>query len=143
MPYRFAFDPESRLGLVIFTGPIPFEEELRAFQEGLAYGYAVPGVRVVADRTEARLLSTPEQVQRQVDWMEANFPPVGARIAEVVPRDLDFGMLRMLELRSEGRLVQKFRVFRTLAEACAWLGVEEAALEALRTEPDADADATG
>jgi len=140
LAHRFGFDPHSRLALVEFTGPVAFEEEIRALQEALARGYALPGMRVVVDRSAASLLSSPVQVAQIVDWMVEHLPPdPETRIAQVVPRDLDFGMLRMLELRSEGRLVQELGVFRTLAEACAWLGVEEARVEALRKPPETDA----
>ena len=50
------------------------------------------------------------------------------RVANVVSRDHDYGMTRMLELTSQGELPHEFSVFRDMDEACEWLEVDRAAV---------------
>ncbi len=46
--------------------------------------------------------------------------------AIIVESDLGFGMMRMLQLLSEGQIRFKFGVFRSKSEAMKWLGESDA-----------------
>jgi hypothetical protein len=47
-----------------------------------------------------------------------------SRRAVVAPRNLAYGLARMYEALREGKEQGRFRVFRTMAEALDWLGVQ-------------------
>jgi hypothetical protein len=47
-----------------------------------------------------------------------------SRRAVVAPRNLAYGLARMYEALREGKEQGKFRVFRTMAEARDWLGLQ-------------------
>jgi hypothetical protein len=54
----------------------------------------------------------------------------GVKRAIVAPNDLEFGMARMFGVFVE-RFGQQVRVFRSIEEACEWLGVPVSALPTL------------
>lgn len=139
MAYRFASRPDRELLVVVFTGEISLEEEIRALQESFERGLSAPGVRVLVDRRRAAMGVAPEDVPRLIDVLASRGAELGhPRVAQVVARDLDYGMMRMLELKAEGRIAHDFAVFRSLPEACTWLGVDEALAERLCGGEDGD-----
>ncbi len=79
------------------------------------------------DMEEAEITVTSADVQAYVDFLRTTSPlPSVERTASVVSRDLTYGFSRMLELSLEAKGVERtVRPFRTLADAVAWLGVDE------------------
>jgi len=64
-----------------------------------------------------------------VDRIASSTPfGAGARRAFLVASDVAYGLARMYEALTE-RFEQELRVFRDLAEACLWLGIDAAALD--------------
>jgi hypothetical protein len=125
MGHRFSVGREGRLLIVTFEGEIAPEEEQRALLEVAQVPGLLPTADVLVDRRLARTTVGPEHVGPQVDLARSKFPTEGRpRMALVVTADYDFGMMRMLELRGADELPHEMRVFRSLDDACAWLGLE-------------------
>lgn len=61
-----------------------------------------------------------------------------SRRAVVAPRDFTYGLARMYEALREIKEQGQFRVFRTMAEACHWLGLPAQTTKATvsRGQPD-------
>ena len=67
----------------------------------------------------------PAHVGPHIELARKSFKTEGKpRLAVVVSRDYDFGMARMLELTSAEDLPHEFGIFRSLDEACDWLGID-------------------
>lgn len=129
MAHRFAVLDDGRLLLVVFQGSIDAEEEAATLVEA----GALPGLRkdacILVDRRTARMAVGPEDVRPQLDLARNVFANADRpRLAMVVAADYDFGMARMLELRGGTDTPHEVRVFRDLAQACAWLGVDPSVL---------------
>ena len=93
--------------------------------EGLSDPRMRPGLRVIVDH---RLLDTSgmryEDVERRVEIAAKEAPRFAdIHIAVVVGREVEFGILRMLESLFEARseLRSILRVFRSIEEARSWL----------------------
>lgn len=135
MPFHIAFDADRRLLVVTLDGDGSVDEELDVLRAAASRGPDGASLRVLVDRLTAGLGLSPADVPRLVEEIEARGDALrGMRVAQVVGSDLDFGMLRMLELKSQARVAVGFGfgVFRSVPEACGWLGVPEAAVAALR-----------
>ena len=66
-----------------------------------------------------------EEVKEHVALLGEKLKTLGKpKVANVVSTDIDFGMIRMFEIYAEGVLQHEFHVFRSLEEACEWLGIE-------------------
>jgi hypothetical protein len=130
MGYRFRFQDDQYLLVIVFEGEISYEEEVRAVLETLADPRMRPNLRILVDKSRAKMTITSEDVGVHVDLIRRNLGRFGTpKVANVVARASDFGMTRMFELRAEGEFQHDFMVFRGLEEACAWLGVELAAIQ--------------
>ena len=96
-----------------------------------------PGMNHLIDLREAKLAPEPAELRHLVS--EDPFDG-GGRRALLVADDLLYGMGRMYEMLAEQRRIA-FRPFRSLADACAWLGIpEERARAALEMPPEEGAD---
>ena len=123
MPIQYEVDRDKRLLITRATGDLSPDDlfsyldrliadpeaeecdELYVFQNVDLSQVSAADVRTLARR--ATELSRPE----------------GYRVAFVAPRDADFGMVRMYQaFRELGE--ERMAVFRTLDEACDWLGVK-------------------
>jgi hypothetical protein len=98
MPTRVAADPRLRNGMLSLTD--------------------------LSNITEYKV--TTAGIERYMSTLESTREVRGqSRAAIVAPRDLHFGMARVLELKSEGRGLLQFKVFRNREEACEWLGIDD------------------
>ena len=69
---------------------------------------------------------TTEGVERYMATLESTREVRGqSKAAIVAPMDLHYGMARVLELKSDGRGLLQFKVFRNREEACEWLGIDD------------------
>lgn len=121
MPITFTVDPAARIVRVAMDGDLSREaiEQYRSVLEGdPAYSPELP--RLI----DARRVSGPPATSVIHRLAEASRygggGPFGPR-AIVADRDAVYGMFRMLEILSEDGCV-RFRVFRTVEAAEAWLG---------------------
>jgi hypothetical protein len=65
-------------------------------------------------------------VERYMETLENSRDVRGQSYAAIVaPKDLHFGMARLLELKSDGRGPLQFKVFRNREDACQWLGIND------------------
>lgn len=125
MGYRFRFADNGLVLILRFEGVITPEEEVQAVHDVLADPRMKPDARILVDRTGSRMTVNPEHVQPHIELIRENQSRFGIpKIAVVVSTDYDFGMMRMLELRADDKILHDFMVFRTVEEACDWLGLD-------------------
>ncbi len=121
------FDIHEKLNLLVisFTGLTSYDEELKAIIEIIKDSPLKPDMRILMDRSKAQMAATPENICPYIELILKNLSMLGKpRIATVVSSDRDYGMMRMRQLRYEFSIPPEFAVFRSLEEACLWLGVE-------------------
>lgn len=125
MSFRFAFQKEQRLLVVVFEGSISPEEEREALIAVSSDPAFDPDAPVLVDRRRATMSVGPKDVPAQIDLARERYQPTGKPpMALVVVNDYDFGMARMLELTADEEAPHELRVFRSLESACEWLGVD-------------------
>jgi hypothetical protein len=108
---------------------IPYAEEVQAVLDVVADPQMQPNAHILVDKSNAQMDVTSGDVEPHIELIGQHLAKFGEpKVATVVSRDVDFGMTRMLEFRSEGRIQHQFRVFRKLEEAYVWLGVDPAAI---------------
>jgi hypothetical protein len=130
MSYKYRFQEGENLLVIVFEGLISYEEEVQAVLDTLADPQMRPNARILVDKSRAQMMLGTEHVEPHIDLILQNLARFGEpKVANVVSRDVDFGKVRMFELRAEGRIPHDFMVFRTVEEACAWLGVDPAAID--------------
>jgi hypothetical protein len=130
MSYAFTIDQPANLLVVKFLGEIPYPEEADAVLTILDDPRIRPGVKILVDRRESSFGSTPRDVRKHVDLIDRKMATLGGpRVANVVSAEFDFGMIRMFEGISDGRLDHEFAVFRSLQDACDWLEVDMTHIE--------------
>ena len=130
MSYKFRFQEDENLLVIVFTGEVPYEEEVQAVLDTLVDPMMRPDVRILVDKSDARMMLSPQDVGPHIDLILQNLAKFGRpKVANVVTSDADFGMTRMFELTAEPKIPHEFMVFRTVEKACAWLGVELDSIE--------------
>jgi hypothetical protein len=118
MGMRYLIDPVRRLVRVRAWGTIT-TADLQDFTSRLMADSQFNGdFSSLTDLSEATGVSVDQGELKATAWMQLYNP--GVRRAIVAPSDLMFGMGRMYATHAE-REGQDVRVFRTLAEAEAWL----------------------
>jgi len=123
MPIAYRIDPERQLVLTHAWGVLTDADVLAHKGKLLRDAAFDPRMPELSDiRTIERLDVTAAGVRAMVahDSVHAPRSP-GRRLALVVPMDEAYGMARMYELMSQ-REDSRVGVFRTFAEAEAWLG---------------------
>lgn len=130
MSYTYRFQENENLLIIVFTGEISYEEEVQAVLDTLADPMMRPDIRILADKSNARMRLSPQDVRPHIDLILQNLAKFGRpQVANVVTSDADFGMTRMFEITAEPQIPHEFMVFRTIEQACAWLGVEPDAID--------------
>ncbi len=125
MSYAYTVDQAQNLLVVKFWGEIPYAEDARAVLTILDDPRIQPGVRILVDRLDSAFTATPEEVRAHVGLVGMKMASLGEpKVANVVSANLDYGMVRMFKAVADGRLDHEFTVFRSLEEACSWLGVD-------------------
>lgn len=125
MSYRFGFQEAENLVVIVFNGTILVEEEVQAVLDVVADPRMKRDSKILVDKSKAEMKVTPTDVRPHIELIRENLAQFGSpRVANVVSRDYDYGMTRMLELTSESELPHDFTVFRSIDEACEWLEVD-------------------
>jgi len=95
------------------------------FRDALAEAYGRPQMQALSplwDLRAARVGMSPAEMHQIADFIGERWrPPSAVRAALVVAEDLDFGMLRMLELLLGNRTSHEVMIFRDVAAAERWL----------------------
>jgi succinyl-CoA synthetase alpha subunit len=127
MSYRFSFEEDGNVLIIVFEGEISPEEEAEVIREPLADPRFKPGAKILVDRTRARMTMTPQHVRPQIELIRQNLAKLGEpQVAIVASADYDFGMVRMFEMTAEDEIPHDLMVFRTVEEACSWLELDPA-----------------
>jgi len=126
MPYAEIRDVSKGLLLIQFTGKLDDDAAFSVLNRLRDQGNWPDGFRrMLVDGRDASLEMTTEGVRR-LAWRQNElfkFEP-GSQMALVAGSSLAYGMARMYQShREHARLA--VGVFRSLAEAHAWLGIEE------------------
>jgi hypothetical protein len=121
MAVSYEIDPRTKLVRTTCTGLVTLNEVMGHFQVLESDRRLPDPVNVLLDLREIQIAPETDQVRSIADQMGkmTNTIRWGA-LAIVAPRDLIFGMSRMLEMRTEHLFVAT-RVFRELGEAEKWL----------------------
>lgn len=125
MPYRYWIDTARRLVFYRFDGIVTRDDLLRAGEASAADPRYQVGFDELADYsgiTESKVAS--EDVRDLIESVSVGLDAHGPRwrIAIAAPSDVAYGLSRMFEmLRSESS--EEVHVFRSLDEACAFLGL--------------------
>ena len=82
-----------------------------------------PRIRMLWDLRDAQFTLSSSEVRAVAEFAKLNSPFSDLRMAFVVARDLEFGLIRMFEVfRDNGKA--RTAVFRDRQEALAWLATE-------------------
>ena len=112
-------DPETGVVVGTASGPLTIEEIRRA-AASVWTDVEGPRLRVLWDLRKARFEFSTVEVRGLAEFARQNSPYPDLRMAFVVARDLEFGLVRIFEaLRETSRA--RVAVFREKDEALAWL----------------------
>lgn len=126
MPIKFRYDPDRNILYETGEGEVTYQDFVEHRQNLLA-SPVKPASKalVLCDYRTARISLSSEEVwriKRKSDKVAEFFG--GAKVAIVAADALGFGMARMYSMASEPGDFE-VDVFKNMAEACAWLGVEK------------------
>jgi hypothetical protein len=128
MPLEHRIDHGLRLVLTRAIGTLT-DDEIFAYQREVWSRPDVAGYDELVDMSDVEHVAVPSthrvtQLASFSAAMDARTPV--SRFAIVAPRDFEFALGRMYEARREldSRGTKRVGVFRTRAEALAWLGLE-------------------
>ena len=128
MPLEHRIDHRLRLVLTRAIGTLT-DEEIFAYQREVWSRPDVAGYDELVDMSDVEHVAVPstDRVTQLASFsaaMDARAP--ASRFAIVAPRDYEFALGRMYEAHREldSRGTKRVGVFRTRAEALAWLGLE-------------------
>ena len=127
MPIEYRIDHERRLVIATGHGVLTLEDIL-GYQEDVWSRPELSGYNELIDMSRVEQIASPSiGGVRDLAKFSARMdtPSLSSRFAIVAPTDLAFGLGRMYEAyRSlDGRSTKQVGVFRSLAEALAFLGV--------------------
>lgn len=130
MPGSYRIDPDRRLLHYRYGGIVTVDDMLEVARAAVTDPRFEVGFRVlidVSDITGHEIGS--DTVRALVSSVSKPLDRVGRswQVAVAAPSDVAFGFARMYELLRSGS-PEEVHVFRTLAAACAFLGLDEADL---------------
>ena len=130
MSYSFQPQPTGELMVIVFEGEISPEEERQAVIDFAGLPDLNPMADILVDRSNASMTVDVSDVRRHVHLVKSMIAGQERqpRMAIVAPGDVDFGMMRMLELVGGDGLPHKIMVVRNLNDACEWLEIDEDAI---------------
>jgi hypothetical protein len=110
---------------IVGTGALTDEEMVECVSALREDSLLDPDMNTLSDMREIEVAFTSEGVRTMIGIMKRSAKRrSAAKAAIVVSTDIAFGMGRMLELQADGIVEPSFRIFRDLAAACEWLGIE-------------------
>jgi hypothetical protein len=124
VPIEHRYDAENRTLFIEVSGEIT-EAELMDGARKLASDPSVPaGHRELVDLSRAQTGVSPATLRHVAAvFAAADRKPEESQVAIYAPGDLFFGLARMYEAFRASSSV-RIRIFRTLDEARAWLGID-------------------
>ncbi len=82
----------------------------------------IDGMDTIFDFRQADLtFATKEIIEAYARWLAPYLPRIAKRVATVVQRDLEFGIVRMWNTHAEGISDQQRMIFRDMESAREWL----------------------
>lgn len=129
MPLEHRIDHRLRLVLTRAVGTLT-DDEVFAYQREVWSRPDVAGYDELVDMSAVQRVAVPS-IDRValLASLSAGMDPQApvSRFAIVAPRDFEYGLGRLYEARREldARGTKRVAVFRTRAEALAWLGLEQ------------------
>jgi hypothetical protein len=125
MAPSFAIYPEAHVVRMSYQAPATFQEWERTMNAIIRDDRFRPGYNFLIDRTGVPAPSA-VLVERMATWIQVHATDLGEgfRSAAVVSDPVSYGMMRMIQGLSGAPGI---RVFRSLAEAEAWLDSSESA----------------
>jgi hypothetical protein len=127
MPIRFRVDPAARVRFAVIEGTIGDDELVDAYAAVLGDPDFDPTLNDLVDaRAVRRVDVTPVGVRRLADLVQQiDRLALPTKVAVVAPDDVAYDTARMYEaLRAGQHAPAEHRVFRDMAEARQWLGLE-------------------
>ena len=124
MHYTIDLEQSLRCFVVTVSGPVSVPGLRAMIDDILKDGRWYEGVSLVVDYRLADLSNlTTDSVTGIVEYiMTITKKSDVNRIAHIVSRTVDFGMIRMWEIMMSERAPFDFRVFYSMDEALAWIG---------------------
>ena len=120
MPYSIKVEQDSGIGIVAASGELSAHEIERAYTE-LWADPSYNGSTVWDLRAGSIAELSQDDAQRVIGFVQRERPPLPlGRIAYVAPRDVDFGVARMMESLVAGIAVRPL-VTRDFEHALAWV----------------------
>ncbi len=121
----YTIDRGARLIRLVGSGRLTDEELLRCVSSLREDPALDPGMNTLSDMRDIEVGFTSRGISSMLAVMEETADRRGpAKAALVVSSDVAFGMGRMLQTLSEGRVEPHFRIFRDMSDACEWLGID-------------------
>jgi hypothetical protein len=135
MPVTYIIDGKAKLICTACSSPLTFADVLGHFKTLRDDPACVGRLDVLLDVSEADAVPASNQLGAVATELAAVRAKVRfGRCAVAATRDAMFGMMRMFEVLA-GRYFESIQVFRTVAEAEAWLAAEGAASTNPETAP--------
>jgi hypothetical protein len=124
VPINRRFGDQPGTFYTVLAGRVTDQELLSYYSRLIAAHDKSPWRELVDGTQVTEMVLTAAGLNQLADMIEANLEQVrGGRVAMVATSDLTYGVFRMWELQRES-LDYEVRVFRQLALALAWLGLE-------------------
>lgn len=125
MEYTIEFDPSVSFATITGSGEPTFAGFVGYLTELVENPAWTPEMPALVDHRKLHIdLLTSDQVREVVNLHKPFAERIGnGRIAVVVSRPVDFGLVRMFETIAD-EMFPQFRVFYTIEESMDWLGVK-------------------
>lgn len=121
MPIEIVVDAVARRVTATVHGTFETDDMTRAIDASVAHPSFRPGFGILSTHVRLTEPLTPAQARLLVGHLERHADALaGCRWAVIADGDASYGMLRMVSALGDG-LPMKIDVFRTAAEAVAWL----------------------
>jgi hypothetical protein len=127
MPIRIRVDPAARVRHSVLEGTVGDDELVDAYAGVLSHPDFDPTLNDLVDARGVRRVDvTPVGVRRLADLVQQiDRLSLPTKVAVVAPDDVAYDMARMYEaLRASQSAPAEHRVFRDMADARRWLGLE-------------------
>lgn len=125
VPILHRYDPALRTLFLEFRGEVGEAELVETAAKLASDGAVPPGHRELVDLSRLEQTDVTPGALRRVAriYADTDQRPEDSQVAIVAPGDLFFGLSRMYEAYRDGSGL-RMRIFRSLDEARAWLGLD-------------------